>query len=96
MKLLNFSKTVLGTGLLALSLSTLPVTLPAAAQSEANNPTIDSTPFQESTNDFNNFGWLGLIGLVGLANLFRKPKTRHNETYTAPDATVSRTTYRDQ
>ncbi|HEY9763971.1 MAG TPA: WGxxGxxG family protein [Trichocoleus sp.] len=95
MKLVNFSKTVLGTGLLALSLSVLPASLPAAAQSEANNPTIDSTPFQESTNDFNNFGWLGLVGLLGLLNLLRKPKTHHQETYTAPDATVSRTTYRD-
>ncbi|HEY9876902.1 MAG TPA: WGxxGxxG family protein [Leptolyngbyaceae cyanobacterium] len=96
MKLVNFSKTALGTGLLALSLTMLPASLPAAAQSNANNnPTVDTTPFQESTNDFNNFGWLGLVGLLGLLNLLRKPKTQHHDTHTVPDATVSRTTYRD-
>lgn len=65
---------VAGAGVLAISLAIAPLALPAVAQnnSESNNPTFDTTPLQETKNDFNNFGWLGLLGLIGLANLFRK------------------------
>ncbi|HEY9625237.1 MAG TPA: WGxxGxxG family protein [Crinalium sp.] len=72
---------VVSAGALAVGLAVMPATFPAAAQTSSDNPTVDTTPFQESTNDFNNLGWLGLIGLVGLANLFRKPKTsdRYND-----------------
>jgi hypothetical protein len=71
----NLSK-VVGAGVLSLSLATLPLSLPASAQNnaESNAPTVDTTPFQETQNDHNNWGWLGLLGLIGLANLFRKPK----------------------
>lgn len=95
MKRSNLSK-VIGSGALALSLVTMPLTLPASAQNnnQSEGPTIDTTPFQETKNDFNNFGWLGLIGLVGLVNLLRKGKDsephQDNEVnqsgYSNPDA----------
>lgn len=78
-----------GAGALALSLTMLPSALPAGAQTNSgqDNPTVDTTPFQESNNDFNNLGWLGLLGLIGLANLFRKPKERTVERYNDPQYT---------
>lgn len=104
-----FSK-VIGASIVALSLAMAPLTLPTLAQNqnsaESNNPTFDTTPLQETENDFNNFGWLGLIGLIGLANLFRKrrphrhsdehssgyhdPSAAHPSSYTDPNA-VGRT-----
>lgn len=99
------SKKIIGAGILALSLATLPATLPAAAQNNStvqnnsNRPALDTTPFQETKDDFNNFGWLGALGLIGLANLFRKPKRRttyvDTPTDSAADPTVvDRTNYR--
>ncbi|MFB2917839.1 MULTISPECIES: WGxxGxxG family protein [Aerosakkonema] len=83
MKPSNLSKLV-GASVIALSLTILPSTLPAAAQNNTNvdrsGPVIDRTPFQETRDDNNNWGWLGLLGLIGLANLFRKE----------PERTVSR------
>ncbi|MBW4574937.1 MAG: WGxxGxxG-CTERM domain-containing protein [Aphanothece sp. CMT-3BRIN-NPC111] len=66
-----------GASLLALSLTILPLAVPASAQdnSGANKTTLDTTPLQETKNDGDqNYGWLGLLGLIGLANLFRKEK----------------------
>jgi hypothetical protein len=80
MKKVN-SKLMLGLGALALSLAVLPAT-PAVAQTPSEAPTVDTTPFQETEDDFNNLGWLGALGLLGLANLFRKPRQEHsNRTY---------------
>ena len=78
-----------GASALALSLTLLPSALPAGAQTSTSQdgPTMDTTPFQESDNDFNNLGWLGLLGLIGLANLFRKPKPTTTETYSDPQYT---------
>ncbi|MCL1471762.1 WGxxGxxG family protein [Argonema antarcticum] len=79
MKRSKLSK-IAGASVLALSLTILPSTLPAAAQNNPNidrsGPTVDTTPFQETKDDNNNWGWLGLIGLIGLANLFRKEPER--------------------
>jgi len=63
-----------GAGVITLGLAMAPLALPATAQNtaESDSPTVDTTPFQETKNDFNNFGWLGLIGLIGLAKLFQK------------------------
>lgn len=93
MKSANVSKLV-GAGILAVSLAVVPATFSANAQTDPNpnNPTVDTTPFQESTNDNNNLGWLGLLGLIGLANLFRQPKTV--ERYREPDM-AGRTGYRE-
>ncbi|HEY9805195.1 MAG TPA: WGxxGxxG family protein [Candidatus Obscuribacterales bacterium] len=89
MKRTTLSKLV-GAGVLAASLAVVPLSLPSHAQDSNpnNNPTLDTTPFQETKDDNNNLGWLGLIGLLGLANLFRKPK--ENVRYQEPDV-VSRT-----
>lgn len=75
MKYSSLSK-VVGAGALALSIAIVPLAIPASAQNnaESNNPTLDTTPFQETKNDNNNFGWLGLLGLIGLANLLRQRK----------------------
>jgi len=94
MKNSNISK-VAGASLLALSLSVLPLTLPASAQTnnnDANRTTVDTTPFQEGKNDGDkNFGWLGLLGLIGLANLLRK---NHSNTHHADRDVVSGTSTR--
>lgn len=90
MKRFNLSK-VVGAAVLSLSLATVPLSLPASAQSspdvqtspESNAPTVDTTPFQETKGDNNNWGWLGLLGLIGLANLFRKSK--HSEGSSDPN-----------
>lgn len=69
----RFMSKGLGAGILILGLATAPLALPASAQNaESNRPALDTTPLQETKNDFNNFGWLGLIGLIGVVNLFRK------------------------
>jgi len=76
---------IAGAGLLALSLSMIPLTLPASAQTNStttnsDKTTLDTTPFQETKNDGDhNFGWLGLLGLIGLANLLRKDKPRAHQ-----------------
>jgi len=88
-----------GAGVLTLGLAITPLSLPAVAQNttESNQPAFDTTPLQETKDDFNNFGWLGLLGLIGLAKLFQKQKepVRHSETavsssgYTDPNAVTS-------
>jgi len=94
MKRTTLSKLV-GAGLLTASLAVAPLSLPGHAQIDNNpnnNPTVDTTPFQETDDGNNNLGWLGLIGLLGLANLFRKPK--ETVRYQEPDV-VGRTGYRE-
>ncbi|MCL1473885.1 WGxxGxxG family protein [Argonema antarcticum] len=92
MKRSNLSKAV-GAGILSLSLATLPVVLPASAQT-------DTTPNRtNTTTDYNNrsqgvdaergdrdfdWGWLGLLGLIGLAGLAR-PKREEPVRYREPD-----------
>jgi len=88
MKFSSLSKAV-GAGVISLSLATAPFIEPAAAQNAVpNNPTVDTTPFQETKNDFNNFGWLGLIGLLGLVKLFQKQK-HEPERYRDPNIGTS-------
>lgn len=93
MKFHTVSK-LISAGAIAASLAIAPLSLPSHAQTDPipENPTLDTTPFQETSNDFNNLGWLGLIGLLGLANLFRKPKTVTH--YREPDM-AGRTGYRE-
>ncbi|MGI0488695.1 WGxxGxxG family protein [Pantanalinema rosaneae CENA516] len=93
MKLAHSAKRILGAGVIAVSLATLPMAVPAIAQTDTTSPTLDTTPFQETRDDNNNWGWLGLLGLIGLANLFRKPRTQHT-VYREPETTV-RTDYRE-
>lgn len=95
MKRSNLAK-IVGTSFLSLSLATLPVVLPASAQTNTttsprgiDNTTVDTTRSQgvDYTNrgdrDFD-WGWLGLLGLIGLAGLAR-PKREENVRYRDPD-----------
>ncbi len=99
MKVTHVSK-VLSASVIAASLAILPLSLPASAQTDTQpntttedttRPTIDTTPFQETSDGNNNWGWLGLLGLIGLANLFRKPK--QTVQYTETDATTRSSRY---
>lgn len=102
MKVTSVSK-VLSASIIAASIAILPLSLPASAQTDTQpntttpttenttGPTVDTTPFQETSGGNNNWGWLGLLGLIGLANLFRKPK--QTVTYTETDATTRGSRY---
>ena len=72
MKGFNLSK-VVGAGVLSLSLVTLPLTLPAFAQTDTASPNAmqGTENAEEGDRDFD-WGWLGLIGLAGLAGLAKK------------------------
>lgn len=94
MKFARSAQKMLGAGVIAVSLATLPMAVPAIAQTDtSNSPTLDTTPFQETRDDNNNWGWLGLLGLIGLANLLRKPRTQHT-VYREPE-TTAQTDYRE-
>ncbi|HEY9615957.1 MAG TPA: WGxxGxxG family protein [Microcoleaceae cyanobacterium] len=93
MQLTQSAKKLLGAGVIAVSLVTLPMTGAAIAQTNSNAPTLDTTPFQETRDDHNNWGWLGLLGLIGLANLLRQPRTHHT-VYREPE-TTARGDYRE-
>ncbi|HEY9821071.1 MAG TPA: WGxxGxxG family protein [Candidatus Sericytochromatia bacterium] len=81
----NLSKFV-GAGVIAASLTVVPLTLPAHAQNNTSgtstqqNGTADATgPISTNTErDNNNWGWLGLLGLAGLAGLAKK---KHQEVH---------------
>lgn len=72
---------LMGGSLLALSLSILPSTLPASAQTTAPaDPAAPGTTTTATDDGFNfDWGWLGLLGLIGLAGL----KGRDRSTTTA-------------
>ncbi|MBL1177060.1 WGxxGxxG family protein [Pantanalinema sp. GBBB05] len=93
MTLAHSAKKIVGASVIAVSLATLPMAVPAIAQTDTNAPTLDTTPLQETKDDNNNWGWLGLLGLIGLANLLRKPRTQHT-VYREPQ-TTGRTDYRE-
>jgi MYXO-CTERM domain-containing protein len=75
MTISKLSKAI-GIGALSLSLSVLPLTLPASAQT---GPSVgDSTTTTGPRNDVNfDWGWLGLLGLIGLAGL--GGRSRHTD-----------------
>jgi len=90
MKAAALSKFI-GAGVLSLSLATLPLTVPASAQTDAGTvgtTGTDTTATYNNTNtavegdrDFD-WGWLGLLGLIGLAGLTKKSHeepTRYRE-----------------
>jgi MYXO-CTERM domain-containing protein len=77
MKPFNLSK-IVGAGVLSLSMTILPLALPASAQTTTTPDTTGDNTQTEGTDnadtgdrDFD-WGWLGLIGLAGLAGLARK------------------------
>ncbi len=97
----NLSK-VFGAGVLALSMTMLPLTLPAQAQVNdrgTSNTAPDGTttaPRTVTTYDNNDFdwGWLGLTGLLGLAGLAGKKRREEGTVYRDPNA-VGTSNYRE-
>lgn len=91
MKLSNLSK-VVSAGVIAASLTIVPLTASAQAQTQDTAP---GTTYNQRTgnvdsvnteNDFD-WGWLGLLGLAGLAGLL--PKKRQEPVhYTTQDPDV--------
>ncbi len=98
MKFSNATKLV-SAGVLALSLSTLPMVHSASAQDATGatgttDTTGDTTPTADvESNDGFDWGWLGLLGLAGLAGL----KKRDDEPvrYREPETTRTGTGYRE-
>ncbi|HYW19453.1 MAG TPA: WGxxGxxG family protein [Nodularia sp. (in: cyanobacteria)] len=88
----NFTKAV-SAGFLTLSMTMLPLTLPANAQ--VTEPRVETTPRTEveERQDFD-WGWLGLIGLIGLAGLGGK-KRAEPTAYREPTTSTGSTNYRD-
>lgn len=97
----NLTK-VFGASVFALSMTMLPLTLPAQAQ--VNGGTTNTTPDGTTTtapsttttyerNDFD-WGWLGLTGLLGLAGLAGKNRREDARSYRDPNA-VGTSTYRE-
>jgi MYXO-CTERM domain-containing protein len=74
-------KRYIRSGLLALSLSTLPLGLSALAQTggQGYQGYQDRTTTTTRTDGRSDWGWLGLLGLLGLAGLMRRREepTRH-------------------
>lgn len=96
----NFTK-VIGAGVFALSMTMLPLTLPAQAQNggttnttpDATTTTAPTTTTTYEKNDFD-WGWLGLTGLLGLAGLAGKNRRDDAKTYRDPN-TAGTSTYRE-
>lgn len=65
-------------GILALSLSALPLSLTAFAQTGGYQDERGGTTYRTEDRD-RDWGWLGLLGLIGLAGLMgrREATTRH-------------------
>ena len=64
-------------GILALSLSALPLSLTATAQTGGYQDERGGTTY--GTTEHRDWGWIGLLGLIGLAGLMRRREepTRH-------------------
>ncbi|WP_089130530.1 WGxxGxxG family protein [Tolypothrix sp. NIES-4075] len=98
----NLTK-VIGASVFALSMTMLPLTLPAQAQSNGgtSNTTTDGTTTTapstttrtDERNDFD-WGWLGLTGLLGLAGLAGKNRREDTTRYRDPNA-VGTSTYKE-
>ncbi len=93
MKRSDLSK-VVGAGLLSLSVTLVPLTLPASAQNTNDSGTTNAardTGIDNTRHDGGfDWGWLGLIGLAGLAGLSRKRE--EPVAYRDPNS-ASRTNY---
>ncbi|HEX5081897.1 MAG TPA: WGxxGxxG family protein [Blastocatellia bacterium] len=72
-------KRYIRSGILALSLSALPLGLSALAQTSAQGYQERGVTTTQTESKYRNWGWLGLLGLLGLAGLTRRREepTRH-------------------
>lgn len=77
-------------GLLALILTALPLSLATSAQTSAGAGQADRAYSGERDRDDRNWSWLGLLGLIGLAGLLRKrgAPDRDHVTGTGSQATA--------
>jgi hypothetical protein len=96
----HFNK-VIGATALAASLSILPVSMSAHAQTTTDNGASTTAPSTRVTTDSTvqrdngfDWGWLGLLGLLGLAGLAGKKHAEEPARYRDPNA-VGSTTYRE-
>lgn len=94
----NFTKAI-GAGVFALSLTMLPLTLPAQAQ--VNDGTTTTTPGGTTSRTVTtsedrgfDWGWLGLLGLAGLGGLAGKKRSENTTAYRDPN-TAGTSTYRE-
>jgi hypothetical protein len=80
-------------GIITLSLSALPLTLPAFAQTtpDAGITTVPGQTTVYDRDDGFDWGWLGLLGLLGLAGLAGK-KREEPVRYSDPEASRSSST----
>jgi MYXO-CTERM domain-containing protein len=89
-------KRYIRSGILALSLSALPLGLSALAQTSGQQGYQDRTATTTRTEDRGgNWGWIGLIGLIGLAGLAGRrreemPRHRPGEYRTGEPVTGAR------
>lgn len=78
----NLSK-AFGTSVLVLGLATLPVTLPALAQTTTTTTDGTTTTVDNAATDRNySDGDWGLMGLLGLFGLLGRKNRKHNDTVT--------------
>jgi MYXO-CTERM domain-containing protein len=72
-------KRYIRSGILALSLSALPLGLSALAQTGGQGYQERGGTTTQTEGKYRNWGWLGLLGLLGLAGLTRRREepTRH-------------------
>lgn len=88
---------VIGAGVLALSLTALPVSAQTTTTPDAGTTTTQPTVIDDDADDRDdngNWGWLGLLGLAGLLGLTGK-KRKEPTAYRDPNSTVGSTTYRE-
>ncbi|MBD2306120.1 WGxxGxxG-CTERM domain-containing protein [Chroococcidiopsis sp. FACHB-1243] len=96
MKIAALSK-IIGAGVLAFSLTALPVSAQTTTTPDSGTTTTQPTVVDDDVDDRDddsNWGWLGLIGLAGLLGLAGRKK-KEPTAYRDPDRTVGSTTYRE-
>ncbi|HBL12349.1 MAG TPA: hypothetical protein DD379_13255 [Cyanobacteria bacterium UBA11162] len=81
---------IVGAGVLATSLSILPLAVPVHAQDTAPRTYVEPDGEVESVEAEDDFdwGWLGLLGLAGLAGL--AGKKRHETVHTSYSEPINR------
>jgi MYXO-CTERM domain-containing protein len=94
MKIATLSK-ILGAGVIAFSLTALPVSAQTTTTPDAGTTNQPGTTTTETDNDNGtDWGWLGLLGLAGLFGLTGRKKGEPT-AYRDPNATVGSTGYRE-
>jgi MYXO-CTERM domain-containing protein len=96
MKIAALSK-IIAAGVLAFSLTTLPVSAQTTTTPDGGTTTTQPTVVDDDAddrNDDNNWGWLGLLGLAGLFGLTGRKRSEPT-AYRNPNPTVGSTTYRE-